>query len=141
MGKVKLKRSISIRCPPEEVFKNVATDYFKNRPRRYPELLASEKVSEGPMRVGTIGRELSEDRWGRRIETTVIVTEYEPNRKFAAESTLRFAEHQPNAKAKVGDTSRTTQATGSILLEAVDHGTRATFSSEYEYPVNGLYRL
>lgn len=80
----KMEMSIVINRPVEEVFEFVTNP--ENEPLYRSGLLESEITSEGPYGVGTTTREVSQFL-GRRIETTAIITEYEPNRKIALKTT------------------------------------------------------
>ena len=70
------------RCP-EEVFRFVATNHFQNHPKWDPSISEMTPISEGPMRVGATARLVRNDR-GKRVEGTLEVTDYEPDRLFAA---------------------------------------------------------
>ena len=77
-------------------------------------LVVSEQTSEGSVSVGTTGRRVNQFM-GRRIETTWELTEYTPPMRAAFKSTS-------------GDMSYT----GSMELEAVDGGTRLSYSVDVQ---------
>src|SRR5438105_4245738 len=90
-----VRQRVSIKRPIYEVFSLVAEHYFENRGKWTDNLLESEKVTEGKMGLGTIGRALSEDRWGRRIEQIYEVTTFDPPHELAFRGISRFAQEQP----------------------------------------------
>lgn len=69
--------------PQAEVFRFVATDHFANHSRRDPSILEMVPTSAAPIHTGTTARMVRPDQ-GMRVEGTVEITEYEPNRRFAA---------------------------------------------------------
>jgi uncharacterized protein YndB with AHSA1/START domain len=89
------------------------------------DVLEAEQMSEGPVGVGTTLRLVMQ--WmGRRDETTLEVTEYEPNRKL-----------------KYWGTSGAGSAEHTYTFEPVEGGTRLTFVAEAEIggSVKRLYGL
>jgi uncharacterized protein YndB with AHSA1/START domain len=78
--------SILIDRPLDEVFRFVSTDFFRNYPKWSPEVVELEQTSDGPIGVGTTGRQVRLDE-GRRFEATFRVTEFEPPRAIAFAST------------------------------------------------------
>ncbi len=71
-----------IKRPAEDVFRFVAAEHFENHPRWDADLVEMTPTSPGPMGLGTTGRVLR--RQGRRrVEGTVEVTGYEPDRTAA----------------------------------------------------------
>lgn len=105
--------SILIRGPVESVFWFVATDFFLNYPKWSPEVIELEKTSEGPVGIGTTGRQVRLDQ-GRRSESIFRVTALEPQRRiaFASTSGLQFR--------------------ASYTFESLPEGTRVTFSLEIQ---------
>lgn len=104
----KLNASVVINRPIAEV--SAFLDDPKNVPKWESGLIVSEQTSEGPVGVGNTGRRVNKIM-GRRIESTWELTEYAPPARSAFKSTS-------------GDISYT----GSVELEAVDGGTRVTYS-------------
>jgi uncharacterized membrane protein len=75
--------STTIKRPVEDVFALVSNS--ETSPRWSSSSLESEKTSEGPIGEGTTWRSVSKFL-GRRIETEMEITEFEPNRKFTLRS-------------------------------------------------------
>lgn len=69
-----------IDAPIEKVFEFM-TD-VKNGPAIYDYVVKTEKVTEGPVQVGTKIKEVKEIR-GREITGTLTVSEYKPNEIYA----------------------------------------------------------
>jgi carbon monoxide dehydrogenase subunit G len=115
----KIERSIVVDRPVDEVWA------FVHDPAKdslwQTTLAESEKLTDGPMRVGTRVREVRHFL-GVRVELTWEVTEYEPTRKSA-----------------IRGVSGPVPLTGSYRLEPVDGGTRFTVSGELD--AHGLFRL
>src|SRR5437870_9835769 len=75
--------STTIKRPVEDVFAILSNP--ENSPQWSSSSLESTKTSAGPIGVGTTTRSVGK-LLGRRIESESEVTEFEPNRKFAAQS-------------------------------------------------------
>ena len=115
----RIERSIVIDRPIDEVWEFVH-DTTKDALWQTT-LTESEKLTDGPMRVGTKVRE-GRHFLGLRIETAWEVTEYDPNRKSAIRAVsgpIPFA--------------------GGYRLEPVGAGTRLTVSGELD--AHGLFKL
>ena len=108
----RIEASVVINRPVEEVFEFVTNP--KNDLLWQSGVLESEQTSEGPMRVGTTVRSVSQFL-GRRMEGTGEVTEYEPNRKI-----------------KTKGTSGPMTVEASYTFEPVEGGTRVSFVGEGE---------
>jgi len=80
---VRLRSEEDIDAAPSDVFRFVATEHFDNHPRWDPSVVEMTQTSPGPMRRGATARVVRADG-GRRTEGTVTVTEYQPDRHFAA---------------------------------------------------------
>lgn len=80
----KLEYSAVINAPVEMVFD------FMNNPEKEllwrPELIEVEQTSEGPINVGTTFREVMKFM-GRKLVTTVEITEYVPNKVSSIKTT------------------------------------------------------
>lgn len=63
--------------PPQAVFDFVATEFFRNYPRWAPEVRELVALSPGPLRIGSLGRQVRVD-YGRRTAATFRVTRLEP---------------------------------------------------------------
>jgi len=110
--------NIVINRPLEEVFSFLSN--LENNMKWRSGMIKAEKVSEGPIGVGTTYRVIN-NFFGRRAEGQAEVTEYELNRKYATmnKSGLRIK------------TQRT--------FESVEGGTRVTFAVETE--LGGFFKL
>jgi carbon monoxide dehydrogenase subunit G len=105
--------SIIIERPAEEVF-----EFMQDIDREHewqPNLREAEQTPEGEPGVGTVRRYVSEFM-GRRFENVYINTVYEPGRRVAYKT------------APESDT----KATGEVLWEPVEGGTRVTMRVEVE---------
>ena len=115
----KIERSIVIARPVDEVWEFV---HDATKDALWQTTLAeSEKLTDGPMRVGTRVREVRHFL-GVRIELTWEVTEYEPNRRSA-----------------IRGVSGPVPLTGGYRFEPHDGGTRFTVSGELD--AHGLFKL
>jgi hypothetical protein len=71
-----------VRRPPAKVFQFVATNHFDNHRKWDPDVLEMRQTSPGPTAAGTTATVVR--RQGqRRVEGTVTVTAYEPDRLAA----------------------------------------------------------
>lgn len=115
---LKVETSIVINRSIEDVF--AVLSEVDNYPKWSATFQEVTKTSKGPMGVGTtwtgVGKSL-----GKRIETIVEQTEYEPNRKSAQKSNSPFPVHQQ------------------MTFESVDGGTRVNVRFEAE--PGGFFRL
>lgn len=115
----KIEHVAVFKAPIEKVFE------FMNSPEKEklyrPELIESEKTSEGPLGVGTTFREVTEFM-GRRIETTAETTEYVLNKVSALKTTS-------------GPIMFSMRAT----FEPVAEGTRVALEAEGE--VGGFFKV
>jgi len=104
-----VKVSIVINRPLEEVF--VFLSNLENNMKWRSGMIKAEKISEGPIGVGTTYRVIN-NFFGRRAEGEAVVTEYELNWKYATmnKSGLRIKTQR--------------------MFEPVEGGTRVTFSVE-----------
>lgn len=73
------KASIMVDCPSDLVFDFITLGFFKNYPRWSPEVIQLEAMTEGPVRLGTVARQVRIDQ-GHRTESKFKVTQYEKNR-------------------------------------------------------------
>jgi uncharacterized membrane protein len=104
MGEFKI--STTINRPLEEVFAVVSR--IENNPKWSSVVLNAEQTSPGPPGIGTTAKTTGKFL-GKRIETGLEITEFEPNRKFAYRSTS-------------GPISRW----GVVTFDAIDGGTRVS---------------
>jgi hypothetical protein len=71
--------------PPADVLRFVATDHFQNHPLWDPAIEKMTPTSPAPMGPGSTARLVRRNR-AKTVQGTVMVTEYEPVRAFAAVS-------------------------------------------------------
>lgn len=76
------KKSILVKSSAAQVFKFIGDDLFHNYPRWSPEVQELECLTEGPVRVGTIARQVRVDH-GQRSESKFRITIYEPSKRLA----------------------------------------------------------
>jgi uncharacterized membrane protein len=114
-----IERSIVIARPVDEVWEFVH-DTTKDALWQTT-LVESEKLTDGPMGLGTRVRE-RRHFLGLRIETAWEVTEYEPNTRSAIKAV-----------------SGPIPFSGGYLFEPLDAGTRFTVSGELD--AHGLFKL
>jgi hypothetical protein len=107
---VRAQASILVSKPTEAVFDFVALDFYKNYRRWSPEVQRLEILSEGPIRVGSVARQVRVD-YGRRTESTFRVMVLEnPRRLEFLETRNRF---------RIG-----------YLMDPASEGTRLTLTFE-----------
>ena len=80
---MRLQGEEHIHATPSEVFRFVATDHFQNHPKWDPAVLEMTQTEPGPLHPGTTARVVRDNR-GKRVEGTLTVTDYTPDRDFAA---------------------------------------------------------
>lgn len=73
--------NIVIDCSPEHVFSYLGENFFENYPKWSPEVVELECVTPGPVRLGTIARQVRVDQ-GRRTETKFKIDVYEPPKRL-----------------------------------------------------------
>ena len=83
MGRI--SGEILINRPVEQVFDYVADQ--RNEPIYNPRMLHSEKITGGPIGVGTRFRAMAQSR-RREIEMLIEVTEYQRPRRFGSRTTM-----------------------------------------------------
>jgi hypothetical protein len=76
------RASILMERPAEKVFEYLADGFFENYPKWSPEVKELECISNGPVRAGTIARQVRVDH-GHRSESEFRITIYEPYRRLA----------------------------------------------------------
>ena len=108
----RIERRIVIDLPAGEVFD--FTHDLANNPLWQSTLIETQPLTEGPMRVGWRWRDVR-TFLGKRIETVVEVTEY-----------------QPIARSAVKAVSGPVPFSGSYTFEPVDGGTRLTVTGELD---------
>jgi len=78
---VKAKASTVINKPVDEVFHFISDEFFENYPKWSPEVVELKPLTEGPLRLGTLARQVRIDH-GHRTESTFRVTDYQPNKRL-----------------------------------------------------------
>ena len=111
--------SITINRPVEDVFALLSN--LENTPKWSSAALEAKMSSAGPIGVGTTGHIVGRFL-GRRIDSESEITEFEPNRKFTAQS-------------KSGPFPFRT----SMTFDRVEGGTRVNFT--YEVEPGGFFKL
>ncbi len=78
---VRAQASIEIERSPDVVYAFIAEDFTRNYPRWSPEVKQLRIVTKGPVRVGTIARQVRVDQ-GRRTESTFRITHLQPAQRL-----------------------------------------------------------
>jgi hypothetical protein len=79
---VKAKASTVIKKPVEEVFHFIGEEFFENYPKWSPEVVELKALSDGPLKLGAMARQVRVDH-GHRTESTFAVTDFQPNRRIS----------------------------------------------------------
>ena len=74
------KANILIECPANKVFEYIGEDLFLNYPKWSPEVKELEQLSNGPVQLGTVARQVRVDH-GHRSESRFRITIHEPHRR------------------------------------------------------------
>ena len=115
----KVNGAILINRPVEQVFDYVADQ--RNEPIYNPRMLQSEKITDGPIGVGTRFRATA--RSGRRVaEMLIEITEYHKARRLGSRTTMSSVD-----------------VNGGLTFEPVDGATRMSWS--WEVSPRGPLRL
>ncbi|GAB1718698.1 MAG: hypothetical protein NTAFB09_04290 [Nitrosospira sp.] len=75
------KASISVECSCSDIFRYLGDGFFENYPKWSPEVVELEQLTEGPVKLGTIARQVRIDR-GRRTETKFTINSYERDKRL-----------------------------------------------------------
>ena len=115
---------VEINRPPAEVFKFISD--LCNEPRYVPNVLETEKISDGPAGVGSKYREVTRVMFGRKAVATYEITQYDPPTTFAFRGT-----------------SGRSRFRGKWVIEATDDGSLAKFTAEAQlaFPTKYLERF
>lgn len=101
---------LHVACSPTQAFRHIALELFTNHPRWDPDVVELTKTSDGPIGVGTTGREVRSFN-GRRFVSGFRVTRFEPVSAFSFRGT-------EGAMAENVDYDITAEGSGSrVLLE------------------------
>jgi hypothetical protein len=79
---VMAKASTVIKKPVEEVFHFIGEEFFDNYPKWSPEVVELKALSDGPLKLGAMARQVRVDH-GHRTESTFAVTDFQPNRRIS----------------------------------------------------------
>ena len=66
---------------PAEIFRFLGDGFFENYPKWSPEVIELERITEGPLKLGTIARQVRVDQ-GRRTETKFTINVYERDKRL-----------------------------------------------------------
>jgi hypothetical protein len=115
---------VEINRSPEDVFAYVAD--LCNEPNYVPNVLETEKISDGPCAVGSKYREVTRVMFGRKAVATYEITQYDPPQTFAFRGT-----------------SGRSKFRGRWNIEATDDGTLAKFTAEAKlaWPMKYMERV
>jgi hypothetical protein len=75
------KASIRIDRSTSDIFRYLGDGFFENYPKWSPEVVELERITEGPVRLGTIARQVRIDQ-GRRSETRFKINIYERDKRL-----------------------------------------------------------
>jgi len=73
------KASVVIQKPVEDVYHFISDEFFDNYPRWSPEVVELKSLSEGPVKLGTMAKQVRVDH-GHKSESTFKVTTHQPNK-------------------------------------------------------------
>ena len=76
------KASVHVDCSPEELFKFLGEGLFENYPRWSPEVKELDQLTDGPVQLGTLARQVRVDQ-GHRSESRFRITVFEPHKRVA----------------------------------------------------------
>jgi uncharacterized membrane protein len=116
---IQVEKSIIIHCPVEQVFAFVTA--LNNGARWQSGTIEERKITPGPVSKGTTFYNVSM-LLGRRIESTLQITELIPNQKFCFHSVSALVPSQMEH-----------------IYEAVDGGTRLTVRAQGE--IDGFFKI
>jgi hypothetical protein len=75
------KASVLINRSARDIFRYLGDGFFENYPKWSPEVVELERITDGPLRLGTIARQVRVDQ-GRRSETRFKIDTYERDRRL-----------------------------------------------------------
>ncbi len=104
------KKSILVKSSAAEVFNFIGDGLFLNYPKWSPEVQELECLTDGPVKLGTIARQVRVDH-GQRSESTFRITVYEPPKRLALAGVVEpyrcLYELQPQSREDVTELSFT----------------------------------
>lgn len=78
------KASTIVRAPSDQLFNFIGTDLMTNYPRWSPEVKELEKLTDGPIKLGTVCRQVRLDQ-GNRSESTFKVKAFDEGARVCLE--------------------------------------------------------
>ncbi len=81
---LKAQAQALIACSPNQAFAFIAVGFAYNYPRWSPEVQSMVAVSDGPLKVGWVGRQVRVDK-GRRTESEFRVVTFDAERQIVFE--------------------------------------------------------
>jgi len=75
------KASVLINRAPSDIFRYLGDGFFENYPKWSPEVIELEMITNGPLGLETIGRQVRVDQ-GHRSETRFRIDIYEPGKRL-----------------------------------------------------------
>src|SRR5574340_212315 len=75
------KARILIECSSGDIFRYLGDGFFENYPKWSPEVVELECITDGPVKLGTIARQVRIDQ-GLRTETRFKINVYEPDKRL-----------------------------------------------------------
>lgn len=74
------KASVLVNKPVHAVYHFVSDDFFNNYPRWSPEVVELKALSQGPVKLGTMAKQVRVDH-GHKSESTFKVSDHLPNKR------------------------------------------------------------
>ena len=78
------KSDALVERPGKDIFNYVGANFIKNYPKWSPEVIDLELLTDGPVTVGTMCRQVRVDQ-GKRSESTFKVTVFQPSKRICFE--------------------------------------------------------
>jgi len=76
------KASVLVECSPCDIFKYLGDGFFENYPKWSPEVVELESLTAGPVKLGTLAKQVRIDQ-GRRTESKFKIDVYEPGKRLS----------------------------------------------------------
>ncbi len=83
---IKAQADIQIEQSPDAVYGFITDGFERNYPRWSPEVKELRLLSKGPVRVGSVARQVRVDQ-GRRTESTFKITHMQPDQRLTFQGT------------------------------------------------------
>jgi hypothetical protein len=75
------KASTLVERSSVDIFRYLGDEFFENYPKWSPEVIELEQITDGPVKLGTMARQVRIDQ-GRRTETRFTINSYEPGKRL-----------------------------------------------------------